>query len=143
MILLTTILVLPLMLIFAGIAVDVAAVGQRDAELQTCADAAATAAASSTYWVPPEPPETEGHWDLDIAQASTYHVLNCPGATLAAPTATGQPPVVRVAVSGTSETSFLKILGIQQLAVAAVAEAVRKNTTEAERPDAGRSRLVK
>jgi hypothetical protein len=134
--------VIPLMLIIGGLSVDLAAYGQRDSKLQSCADAAATAAAASTYWVPPEPPEVEGHWELHLTQVYTYHQLNCRTAVLEAPSAIGQPPVVHVVLRSTSETSLLKVLGIQSLQLGAQAKAKRYNTKESERPDPGRSRLT-
>jgi hypothetical protein len=137
-----TILVVPLMILIGGLSVDLAALGQRDAKLQSCADSAVLAAASSTYWVEPEPPATEGRWELDLSQVTRFHQLNCPGAALEAPTATGQPPTVAVTLRTVSETSLLRVIGLQQLNVAAHAKAVRRNILEAERPDPGRSRLT-
>ena len=143
MILLTTILVLPLMLILGGVALDLTVYGARDTKLQACADSMVLAAASSTYWVEPEPPETEGRWEMPLAPVALYQTLNCPGATLDAPTLVGQPPVVTVTLHSISETSLLRVAGINALNLAATASAVRRNTTETERLDPGHSALTR
>ena len=137
-----TIAVVPLMLVIGGFGIDIAAYSAQDARLQVCADAAATAAASSTYWVEPEPPETEGHWELDITQVSRFQHLNCAGAALEAPTVVGQPPEVGVVLRTTYDPSLLRLIGLDHLNLAAGAKAVRSNTKESERPDPGRSRLT-
>ena len=143
MILLIGILVAPLMLLIGGLAIDVSAYGQRDAKLQVCADAMVLASASATYWVEPEPPATEGHWETPLAPMHTYHQLNCAGATLEAPTVVGQPPEVGVVLRSTYDASLLRLIGLDHLNLAAGAKAVRINITEEERPQPGRSALVR
>ena len=144
MILLSTILCLPLMLILGGVALDLTVYGARDTKLQACADAMVLASASATYWQPDDEavPLGPGQWITPTAPGVLYQTLNCPTAVADAPTLVGSPAVVSVTLHAISETSLLRVAGINALNLAATASAVRANTLEAERLDPGRSRLT-
>jgi len=144
----TTITVVPLMLVFAGMAIDLTALGELKTRAQVAVDAGATAGAASIRFVKDVPECTKdctGNWTLNTDVPRAYSALN----GFANPDVTFDPaaPGVTVSVTSSIGTSFLRLIGITQLNTAASAKAVRKNieqaVKDAEPPVPGRSALVK
>ncbi len=137
------VLVIPLMLIFAGLTVDLGAFGVLRDKLQRAADSAATAGASAVTWQKTDPAcstNCSGVWTLNEDVSRAYSSLN--GYTPASVSFDPAVPSVFVSVASVMDTSFLRLIGITSLASAAQAKAVRSNIDEPERSKPGRSRLT-
>ena len=148
MIFFITVSVIPLMLIVAGLAIDLGALGVIRDRAQVAVDAAATAGASAIHFVKNDPTcisNCDGVWLLDTEIARQYAIQN----GLPEPAITFDPSVPKVKVTGTASigTSFLRLIGITHLDTSAAAVAIRTNVAQpdkdAEPPTPGRYRLTK
>lgn len=144
----TTIVAVPLMLIFAGLAIDIAALGVLKDRVQVAADASATATAAAIHFVKDDPEcvkDCAGHWAWSPAVATAYAQLN--GFPVQDAQFDPATPRVSVVIGAAMPTSFLRLVGVNVLATAARADAVRTNVTQevkdAEPPVPGRSALVR
>ena len=141
------IVVLPMMLIVAGLGIDVAALATLRDRAQLAADAAATAGAASTHFVKDVPECTvdcTGHWALNLDVPKAFASLNgFPEATIVFNP--GEPSVA-VTITTSLQTTLLRLIGITTLNTGAFAKAIRFNTDQAakdqEPPAPGRSRLT-
>lgn len=148
MIFFVTVLVLPLMLVLSGLAIDLAALGTARDRAQVASDAAATAGASSIRFQKFDPDcvkDCGGIWILpSMNTVITYAEQN----GFSDPTVVFSPaePSVTVTVTGSSPTSFLRLLGFNRFDTIAMAKAIRTNVSQEEKdaanPTPGHSRLV-
>ena len=142
-----TIVLVPMMLIVAGLGIDVSALATLRDRVQLAADAAAVAGASSIHFVKDIPECTvdcTGHWAMSLDIPRAYAALN--GFNEATITFNPAEPSVTVTISTAMSTSLLRLIGIQVLSTGAISKAIRMNVDQAakdaEPPAAGRSRLT-
>ena len=100
-------LVMVVLLLFVGLALDTSLARDRGSSLQLTADAAALAAASALP-------------DLALAQARAQEAVsrNAVGVTATVSQVTGKPGQITVKISGKSQSTFSKIVGIRDYAIA-------------------------
>jgi Tfp pilus assembly protein PilX len=105
-------LVMVVLLLFVGLALDTSLARDRGSSLQLTADAAALAAASALP-------------DLALAQTRAQEAVarNATGVTATVTQTPGKPGQITVKVSGKSQSTFSKIIGINDYAIAKSAHA--------------------